>query len=75
MTHRHAGSGLPPTMSPFSPESPMAQRPLYAHPDPMARSFYEQLAQQGFTYEQIVDLAAQLLDLVVRERRRLATER
>lgn len=53
----------------------MSERPLYAHPDPIARSFYEQLAKQGFTYEQIVDLAGQLLDLVVRERRGLAPAR
>ncbi|MCA9556257.1 MAG: hypothetical protein KC933_39900 [Myxococcales bacterium] len=42
---------------------------MYDKTDPIARGFYEQLTAQGFTYEQIVDLASLLLALVVRDRK------
>ncbi len=44
---------------------------MYKNTDPIARRFYEQLTQQGFTYDQIVHLASLLLDLVVQERKQL----
>jgi hypothetical protein len=33
-------------------------------PKPTARSFYAELAKQGFTADQVVDIAARLLDHV-----------
>lgn len=39
-------------------------------PTPVARDFYAQLAQQGFTHDQVVDLATRLLDHVKDDLRR-----
>jgi hypothetical protein len=39
-------------------------------PTPVAQSFYKELAKQGFTHDQVVDLATRLLDHVSDDLRR-----
>lgn len=43
---------------------PTPKKPVSKRSQAMARSFYEQLAREGFTPQQVVGLATNLLDLV-----------